>query len=316
MRESVFQRLRSKIPSLLRAFGITSSYLILAVFSLALLGLFFLPPWLFVFPLILFFYLRRKNIRYLLYLPWLLFALLLVWRVSIQPKQDSDWWPELRRLPTVTFSQDELTISQFRDFDWRSDPITERWQTRQYDLSQLSSIDLLIEPLPESPRFAHSMLTFHFKNGEHLCLSIEARKEDGEKYGVIPGALNQFELIYLIGAESDFLNLRMHVRGSKIYRFPLKMSQQHQRQLLERFLHQANELIEKPAFYRSLTHNCTTALTKEADLILMEHEMAPLGFSINTILPGKLPLLLHRRGLLLHPKDQALEYEEFLAEPL
>jgi hypothetical protein len=47
-----------------------------------------------------------------------------------------------------------------------------------------------------------------FGDDRYLCLSVEARKEVGERYSVLLSFFCRFELIYVIGDERDLVRLR------------------------------------------------------------------------------------------------------------
>ena len=50
------------------------------------------------------------------------------------------------------------------------------------DLAQLETVDFLVVPFNNAPSLAHTMLSFGFRNGQHLGVSVEARLEEGESY--------------------------------------------------------------------------------------------------------------------------------------
>ena len=305
----------SKAKLLAKILLLLLSLLLLAIFLLALLGLFHLSLWLTI-PIILAYVFVLKKLPHhfkpLLILPLLLFLGLLLWRVSLQPSTTRNWPTELKNLATSTTAGSTLTIKNYRNFDWTQEPPLERWQNKAFSLEKLSSVDLLIVPLTGSNTFAHVMLTFHFGDTEQLSISIEARREVNEPYHVIPGALNQFELIHILGSEEDLFTLRTHHRDSHIYRFPLKLDLERQHSLLKRLLDRTNELAVTPAFYRSFSHNCTTALIKEADVILEQMDGNPLELHIESIFTAHIAYGLHRQNLLQHPSSKPLILKKFL----
>lgn len=73
-----------------------------------------------------------------------------------------------------------------------------------------------------SPHMAHTMVSFGFEDGDHLCFSIETRKEKGEGYSAVKGLFRQFELIYIAADERDVVGWRTNYRkGEEAYLFRL-----------------------------------------------------------------------------------------------
>ena len=67
----------------------------------------------------------------------------LVWWLSIPPSNDRDWLVDVSQLPSVTFDGSRATVSNLRNFTYRSETdFDEIWETREYDLDQLVGIDM------------------------------------------------------------------------------------------------------------------------------------------------------------------------------
>jgi hypothetical protein len=232
----------------------------------------------------------------------ILFSILAVWVACLRPRNDRDWKPEHSRLPAFSATGDCVRVTDFRAFRWQADGSCEpRWEDRAFDLRGPCRLELVLEPFRDSDWLAHTMLCFGFGD-QRVAVSVEARAERGEEYGLFPGALRQFELIYVFGDEQDLLGVRAMARGSRLYLYPVRADPEFVRRLFLDLAAAADNLRAHPRFYRSLRDNCTTTLVKHMDRLLER----PIGWQWDTILPGRTGRLLHRLGFM----DTDLSYEQ------
>lgn len=88
-----------------------------------------------------------------------IFLGVLLWYVSLQPKQQADWQPDVAELSRAELDGDRLTIHNVRNFDYRSETeFTPRWETRSYDLSELDGLDIFFSHW-SGPAIAHMILS-------------------------------------------------------------------------------------------------------------------------------------------------------------
>jgi hypothetical protein len=195
----------------------------------------------------------------------LLFALVLGWWLSLAPRNDRNWQPDVARLPSAEIQGERIRVHNLRNFAYRSETdFTPRWETREYDLTRLRGLDLHLVYWG-SPSIAHTILSWEFEDGAHLAISIETRKEVGEAYSAVRGFFRQYELYYVIADERDVIGVRTHHRREDVYLYRLRMPAERARALLLDYLQTVNALTRAPRWYNALTHNCTTSIRLHAN---------------------------------------------------
>ncbi|HJY08917.1 MAG TPA: DUF4105 domain-containing protein, partial [Bryobacteraceae bacterium] len=152
------------------------------------------------------------------------FLCIVGWWLSIPPRQDRDWKPDVAVLPNAVIEGDQVTINDVRNFDWRSlTDFTTRYDTRSYNLNRLQGADLFIIYWG-SPLIAHSIASFDFGDQGRICFSIETRPERGKSYSAVGGLYRQFELIYVAADERDAIRVRTNVhRDEEVYLYHLNL---------------------------------------------------------------------------------------------
>ena len=253
----------------------------------------------------IYFYKSKKRRKHLLILSTVLLLISVVLLIIKKPKRYSDWDVSCKKPPIIRISEsgDIVTVSNVRHFKWVG--VTDyqpSWVKKNYYLDKLDSLDLIVEPLADSRLFAHTMLSFGFGPEERVVISVEARKEKGEKYGLISGLYKQFELLYQISSERDALTLRVARGQSKLYLYPVKATPEFIKSLFLDMVSKAGSLVDNPAFYHSLRANCTTELFKH----IRENFDGDISYGKGVLFPSTSGHVLHEMGWM----DTELDYEE------
>lgn len=222
---------------------------------------------------------------------WVIVILLLVgWGLYQipQPSNDRDWTIDQQKIPQVTMDGDQVTIQNVRDFQYQSTTdYQRRFITRQFQLSQVRSVDFILSQFAEWRGMAHAFLTFGYAvegspDLEYLAISVEIRKEKGEEYSPIWGMFKQYELAYVIATETDVIRLRTDYRQEPVYLYPIDVEPQYAQQLLKSMLEQAHQLETTPEFYHTVTNSCMSNVAKHVNLV--KPGLVPFGWS--TVFPG------------------------------
>lgn len=228
---------------------------------------------------------------------WFLsFVALLVWWQQIKPSDTRNWAADVGehvKVQAVKGPGQLVKLNNVRNFRWRSDEdFDARWEQRSYDLSRLERVDVALSYWM-GPAIAHTLVSFGFSDGQHLVYSIEIRKERGEQFDALAGFFKQYEMVLVAADERDILGVRTNVRGETVHLYQVNMPQQAMRELFMAYAHQADELIEQPRFYNTLTANCTTIVWQLARSI-----GAQLPMDWRMMASGYLPSYLKGFGVL------------------
>jgi hypothetical protein len=233
-----------------------------------------------------------------------IFLTVLLWWLNIQPANDRLWQADVTKLAYASVKGDLVTVHNIRNFTYRSEfDYKPNYYDKTFDLNKLEGIDLFAVYWM-GPVIAHIFISFDFGEHNHLAISIEARKEEGEGYSTIKGFFRQYELIYIVADERDVIGLRTHYRKDppeQVYRYRLKVPKQNAKRLFKEYIDSVNALYKAPAFYNTLLANCTSVIWLHSR-VNPEH----LPFSWKILLSGYVPEYLYESGRL----DQKLSFTQ------
>ena len=225
-----------------------------------------------------------------------MFGLLLAWWATLAPSNDREWQPDLARLAHATIDGDRVTVHNIRNVDYRSEfDYTLAWYDKSFDLRKLEGVDL-VAVYWMGPAIAHIFVSFSFAGGDHLAISIEARKEKVEGYSILKGFFRQYELYYVVADERDVIRLRTNYRQDPpedVYVYRMRGSVDNGRRLFTAYINKINDLNRSPEFYNTLTTNCTTNIWVHSK-VNPEHP----PFSWKILASGYVPQYLYETGKL------------------
>lgn len=131
---------------------------------------------------------------------------------------------------------------------------------------------------------AHVLVSFGFTDGQFVTFSVEIRKKKGQQFSEVAGFFKQYELSILATDERDAIAVRPNVRGEETFLYRIDMPADIRRQLFLSYIEQANQLLEEPRFYNTVTANCTTLVFG-----MMQHISGGLPLDSRLLLTGYLP---------------------------
>lgn len=222
------------------------------------------------------------------------YAILLAWWMTIAPRNDRVWADDVAmatRAQTDPGNPDLITLTQVRNFDWRSETdYMPRWEARSYDLKRLASVDMALSYWA-GPEIAHTLVSFGFEGGDHVTFSVEIRKEKGEAFSEIGGFFKEFELSLIAADERDILRVRTNIRKEDVYLYRVGLSPAAMRSLFLAYAEKANALADTPRWYNTVTANCTTIVYD-----MLRHIVPGLPLNTRLLFSGYLPEYVYDVG--------------------
>ncbi len=219
-----------------------------------------------------------------------LFVALLVWWHSLKPPIEAHWAPDVSQQVSGTFDGNVVTLVGVRDFEWTGpQEAKQNWITRSYDLDLLQGVDLFLSYWG-NPNMAHFILSFDFGNGDHLAWSVEVRRTVDGSFSPIADLFRTNSLLIAAATERDVVGVRTNQRNEDVMLLPLATDPNRARKLFKRYVEDANVLAETPAWYNSITTNCTTVVLK-----MIEAAGGDIDFDWRLLVNGYLPEYLHEK---------------------
>lgn len=218
---------------------------------------------------------------------------ILVWWNSLAPPIDGNWPADVAQNVTGKIDGDILTLHNVRAFEWRTpEDFTERWVTRTYDLSTITSADMFLS-FWAGPSIAHFMISFGFEDGRYVTFSNEVRRSRGGGFSPVADYFKANPIIMIASEEYDIVGLRSNVRGERVQLFRLKTDAAARRKYVEAYVAAANRLAVVPEWFNSGFTNCSTTA-----ILMARHIGANLPLDWRLLINGYMPEYLYERGAL------------------
>jgi hypothetical protein len=230
------------------------------------------------------------------------------------PSLDRVWVPEQARPAGVKVYPDRVEVAAVRDFRFgRDGSVRPGYQARSYPLDQLERVWFVVTPFSHGWRGpAHTFATFGFSDGQYVSVSVEARREHGEKYSLWKGVLRQYELTYVVAEEADAIGLRAIAWADPVYLYPIRATPAQVRGAFLQMMRRAESLEREPVFYNTLTDNCTTALLDAANNVARR----PIRYGPRILFSGYADAVALEHGLIDTDLPLAAARTRFRIDPL
>jgi hypothetical protein len=215
-----------------------------------------------------------------------------------EPSLSRSWDEDVSVLAGVEVSNDELvTLTQIRDWSYAINSISsKKYFDAEFDPKDIVAMWMYEQPLDTSGLIAHTFLVFEFnesyERGRYLGLSVETRREQGEKYSIIGGALRSFEITHIWATEEDLVTRRVQYLDYPLTRYRLEIPPKYRSQIFSKFAKETQRLASVPRWYNTASNNCTSSLIKYVN----ESEPGAIPLHFSYALTGKVDEYLERLG--------------------
>lgn len=188
-----------------------------------------------------------------------------IFLVITNPSLSRNWSPDQAVMPSIHFLDDsKVRINNIRDIHYRTTRDYDlEFYDRTIDIDDLESAWLAISPFG-SFGVAHTLLSFGFKDGTFLAVSIEIRRKKGKRFSPVKAFFRNFEMMYVIADESDVIKVRTNCIKYTVRLYPIQTEKERMQAVFVDILKRANKLGMEPEFYNTLWNNCTTNIIKHA----------------------------------------------------
>jgi len=190
------------------------------------------------------------------------------------------WDEDVRVLAGVAVADDGVvTLTNVRDWIYTKEAVVSKpYFDASFNPDDIVNLWLYEQILDGAGYIAHTFLVFEFTESygpsRYLGISVETRRELGELYSIVGGALRSFEVTHIWATENDLVRRRVEHLDYPLTRFKLEVSDEFKSRLFTTLALETMQLAVAPEWYNTATNNCTSSLIRYA----------------NTSEPGAIPL--------------------------
>lgn len=211
-----------------------------------------------------------------------LFALGYIFIVK-KPSNDRNWEYGMDVLPTFAVNENIVDVKNIRDQVYvGEDKFKQNYFDRTYDTNNITKVWFVVSKFSGFGGVAHTYFVFDMANSDPVTVSVEARREKGEKYSLTGGFFNNFELMYVWATERDSIVRRSIISKDDVYMYELTLPVGAAKKLFLELAKRSEELNSSPRFYNTLLSNCTNELAKTANEIRDD----AIPWNVSLYLPG------------------------------
>lgn len=205
------------------------------------------------------------------------------WQDRFTASNERDWSPEMATLPFAKIEDGQVEIHNIRNCNYvSSDEFVTRYLDRTINLSDIQTVDFIVAPFNQTAALAHTMISFGLRDETYIAVSVEVRKEKGEKYSPLTGLANKFEITYVVADERDLIRVRTAHRDADVYVYPSIATPTQAQELFVDVMGRVNELAIEPEFYHTIRNNCTTNLADHVNNLSPDR----VAYGWRVLLPG------------------------------
>lgn len=244
--------------------------------------------------------------RWYVYWIALIICLSLATYYKFEPASNlGDWDLNWAVMPSVTIKGNKIEVKNIRDFQYRSEnDFTPHYYDKTFNLNDLDSLYYVLSYWDGNKAVAHSILSFGFKGGNYLCVSVETRLKKGQPQTGIGGLYNQYGLLYVLADEKDVLRLRTNFRKEEVYMYKVNADKKTIKPLFVAIMQKIDKLNTQPQFYNTVKHNCLTSLLTD----LRNARDEKMSFDYRYIFNGYSDELFYEKGAFV---NQDIPFDKF-----
>jgi len=215
-----------------------------------------------------------------------------------EPSLNRTWDEDVGILAGVEISNDQtVTLTQIRDWRYAINSITSKeYFDASFDPNDIVAMLMYEQLLDAAGLISHTFLVFEFDDsydrGRYLGLSVETRREQGEEYSIIGGALRSFEITHIWATEKDLVSRRVQYLDYPLTRYRLEIPAEYRSRIFLKFAQETRSLASVPRWYNTASNNCTSSLIRYVN----ESEPGAIPFHYSHVLTGKVDEYLERLG--------------------